>query len=194
MQVIINSTNFWTREPAGTRRRTFSRGRAPVRGMLQAQSVVVDPPSPPSGSPSRLRLQAEVVEEASATGSASSAALQEMVSLLAARGVVPRVRPDGEPVEQTLSRYLRAEKGHPLRAADKYAETCAWRKREAVDALRQMSPAAILGCDPSEVARFLPHFQGGHDRGGRPLIFKHFGGQCVVKQMLRHTSLEAIGR
>jgi len=102
---------------------------------------------------------------------------------------------EGESEEDTLLRYLRSRNGLVEKAADKYAATLAWRESIGLDALRKQSPLDALGCDVQILRTALPHAQVGVDRRGGPLIFKHMGAQCRVRQAVESgATLDGIAR
>ena len=111
------------------------------------------------------------------------------------RGVTPRALGPGESEWDALYRYLRARNMHVEKAAKQYAETISWRAAEGVDELRHKSGDEALGCDVAVLRKFLPHAQTGCDRAGGPMIFKHMGVQCRVKQCVAEgVSLDQLAR
>jgi hypothetical protein len=106
--------------------------------------------------------------------------------------VVPVI--PGEATDETLARFLRARKHNVSKAAAMYAADRAWRDARGVAELRALSGSEVLGCDARLLQRVLPHWHGGADRAGHPLIFKHMGAQCRIRQMLSHASLDSLAR
>ena len=116
-------------------------------------------------------------------------------SLLQRRGVHVGAMAPGETEEQTLLRYLRARGGKLDKAASMYAASVAWREVQGINSLRaEADGAVVLGCKVSILQAVLPHWHGGVDTSGGPIIFKHMGEQCVMRSLLEHTTLDNIAR
>jgi len=122
-------------------------------------------------------------------------ALTELRELLVEREVTV-VPPPGESHTALLTRFLVARKLNVSKAADFLAADQAWRRDEKVDELREASAGEILKCDPALFHAVLPHTLPAVavDRKGRPVIIKHFGAQCVLRSMRKHTEVECLCR
>jgi len=88
-----------------------------------------------------------------------------------------------------LLRFLRARKFNALQAYEMIRSDIEWREKEEVAQLRFQKPSDILGCDPSIVTQYLPHWQSGFDKVGRPVIYKHFGA-TQTWSLKEHMTLE----
>ena len=122
-------------------------------------------------------------------------ALAELRELLVERELTV-VPPPGESHTALLTRFLVARKLNVSKAADFLAADQAWRRDEKVDELREASAGEILKCDPALFHAVLPHTLPAVavDRKGRPVIIKHFGAQCVLRSMRKHTEVECLCR
>ena len=124
--------------------------------------------------------------------------MDELKKTLRGRGFTPRSLGPGETSDEALMRYLRARNYHADKAAAMYMATINWREECGVDELRKIaSGAEVLGS--SELVdllhKFLPHAQTGFDRAGGPVIFKHMGSGCRIKQAVSEgISLDALAR
>ena len=70
----------------------------------------------------------------------------------------------------------------------------ACRRDERVDELRDGPASAVLGCDESEFRKVMPHVCRGVDLIGRPVIYKHMGGQCELSRLLDSTDVASLCR
>lgn len=126
------------------------------------------------------------------------ATVADLKAILTQRGVAVSLRGPGETVDDALMRYLRARNFHVEKAAAMYAATVHWRNEFGVDELRKLASGEDVLGDPGLVARlhkFLPHAQTGFDRAGGPVIFKHMGCNCRIKQAVGEgISLDALAR
>lgn len=122
--------------------------------------------------------------------------LSAMKKILKAKGIKPRPLGPGESAEDALSRYLRARNCRSAAAADMYATTIRWRDENMVDDLKAQSGQEALGAASVDTLRqFLPHAQTGCDCVGGPVIFKHMGMHCRIKQAVSEgISLDALAR
>jgi hypothetical protein len=95
----------------------------------------------------------------------------------------------GELSQSDMLRFLRARNADLTKAADFMASDLAWRRENRIKERSLEDGASILGCSPAKLQTVLPHAcPGGLDKQGRPLLFKHFGGQCEIRKMLMETS------
>ena len=122
--------------------------------------------------------------------------LGEMRRHLQANGISPRPLGPGETADEALLRYLRARNLSPEKAAAMYAGTVRWRDENDIDELRKCTGAEALGSSSVETLRkFLPHAQTGFDCVGGPVIFKHMGVHCKIRQAVSEgISLDALAR
>ena len=125
-----------------------------------------------------------------------TSAVASLHSTLTSRGVKVRAFGAGESVDDTLLRYLRARNGKVDKAADNYIATAAWQDSIGMEALRKQTPAEALGFDLEVMRTILPHAQTGLDRQGGPIIYKHMGAQCRVRQACTESgaTLDGIAR
>ena len=89
-----------------------------------------------------------------------------------------------------IRRFLIARNYDTKRAAAFLDKHLAWREANLVDQRRHQSAESILGCDLVHMQTILPHATGGTDRHGRLLVYLHFGGQCELRKLLKHTKIE----
>lgn len=114
---------------------------------------------------------------------AEAEALQGFRGLLEGRGIDA-----GELSHKDLLRFLRARKLDLPKAADFLSSDMAWRRDNRIKERSLEDGASVLGCAPAKLQAVLPHAcPGGLDKQGRPLLFKHFGGQCELRKVLRET-------
>ena len=100
----------------------------------------------------------------------------------------------GETIDQTVVRFVRARNLNVDKAAEMLARDQEWRRVHQVDALRSQTAESVLGCDLAHLQAVLPHKCVGCDRSGRPVIYKHFGAQCMLSALLPHTSVDRLLR
>ena len=88
----------------------------------------------------------------------------------------------GESEDAMLRRFLHARDNNIAKAADFLSADAAWRQELKVDERRNETAESMLGGTDVvlELQAVLPHQCRGSDRQGRPIIYKHFGGQCEV--------------
>jgi len=130
--------------------------------------------------------------DASSSAEAEDSAVAALRALLAARAVDAgdRLAVDaGDLSRSDLIRFLRARKLHLGKSADFLIADLTWRRDCRIKERSAEDGAAVLGCDLTKLQAILPHASGGVDRQGRPLLFKHFGGQCEIRKMLKDTTL-----
>jgi hypothetical protein len=90
-----------------------------------------------------------------------------------------------------LLRYLRANKFDVEACIAHLKRNVAWRKERDVAALNDARPEEILGCPMKDLQRYLPHWQCGFDKTGRPVIYKQYGS--FENDLLRdHCDLDSL--
>lgn len=105
----------------------------------------------------------------------------------------PWTNPPMETRQHLLCRFLRARKFNVNKAFDMLKSDIKWREEEKVVDLRTLTEKEVLGCDPKVLLEGLPMWQQGHDKQGRPVIYKKFGNFEVWK-LTEHTSLDHLVR
>eukprot|EP00967_Tisochrysis_lutea_P132030 scaffold230098_cov31-Tisochrysis_lutea.AAC.1 len=134
---------------------------------------------------SSLRSSQSHTRDASAVADGEAVAVEQLRSLLASRGLAA----EDMPPQPDLLRFLRARAMNVTKASDFLLKDLAWRRENRI-AVRSMEDAStVLGCNVSKLQAILPHAcPGGVDKLGRPILFKHFGGQCELRKMLKETT------
>jgi hypothetical protein len=94
----------------------------------------------------------------------------------------------------TLLRYLRANKFSVEKAIEKIRLNIAWRGEVKVKEIINLRPDEILGCTMSDLVEFFPHWQSGHDKHGRPVLYKQYNNHFDASKILKMSSTEAITR
>ena len=92
-----------------------------------------------------------------------------------------------------ILRYLRANKFDEEMSIAHMKRNIVWRKENGVLELNDKLPDEILGCSVRAYMTFLPHWQCGFDKTGRPVVYKQYGS--FENTLLQdHCSLEAVTR
>ncbi|CAM9135726.1 unnamed protein product, partial [Choristocarpus tenellus] len=94
-----------------------------------------------------------------------------------------------EPVQLCLLRFLRANDFIVPKALSQLEENVIYRSEHDVGELVRSSMREILGCDPDKVNRYYPRWLLGHDRLGRPVLAKQYGG-LKLSELTQLTTVE----
>eukprot|EP01035_Chromulina_nebulosa_P018124 gene18124-23778_t len=73
-----------------------------------------------------------------------------------------------------LLRYIRANNGHVDKAIAHMERNIKWRHEINVDGILSKYPNDNLGCHLSNLIKYLPHWQSGFDKTGRPVLYKQY--------------------
>ena len=105
-------------------------------------------------------------------------AVAELRAEMARRG-----SPIDLPTDDVL-RFAKARKLNAVKAADMLQADLEWRQARRVEERRDEPAEDILGKPIAALQQVLPHVcSPGVDKLGRPIIFKHFGGQCSFSRL-----------
>lgn len=102
--------------------------------------------------------------------------------------VVPAI---GESEAAVLGRFFRAHKTIPA-AVQAIANDTNWRSERDIHMLHTKSPEDVLGCSMDVIEQVIPHACIGLDRMGHPIIWKHMGGQCILRKLFTVANIEAL--
>ncbi|CAN0135804.1 unnamed protein product [Discosporangium mesarthrocarpum] len=81
-----------------------------------------------------------------------------------------------EPLQLCLLRFLRANAFNVPKALIQLEKNVVYRLEQGVHELVRKTPREVLGCDPEKVNCFYPRWLLCHDRLGRPVLAKQYGG------------------
>merc|ERR1712003_485470 len=95
---------------------------------------------------------------------------------------------------ESAARFLKARGGSVNKAFDFAKQDAEWRRRIDVEKIVGQSAKDVLQCDPAIIQSFLPHIAHGHDKEGHLVVYKSFGETLVVKEMVKHSSLECLSK
>ena len=143
------------------------------------------------------RRLAELKARPRRTYAAGSAAEELLATLRQQHGVDMPLPSGGESVNELCERFLRARYGNVAAAAEMLAADTRWRHTMRCAALVGQTAEEVLGCTTAQREKLdtiLPVASVGHDRQGRPVVFKHFGAGCTLGVALDTHSLEALSR
>lgn len=101
----------------------------------------------------------------------------------------PWISSPEETEDHLLLRFLRARKFNVKKSLSMLQKDLEWRDEKKVLSLRDAKEEQVLGCSLSIFSPLLPIWHQGHDRVGRPVIYKKFGSFEIWK-ITQHTSLE----
>lgn len=97
----------------------------------------------------------------------------------------------GESEAAVLGRFFRAHKTIPA-SVQAIATDTQWRRERGIDMLSIKSPEEVLGCSMDVIEQVIPHACVGIDRMGHPIIWKHMGGQCILRKLFTVANIEAL--
>jgi len=101
------------------------------------------------------------------------------------------LNPYGLNEDHTLLRFLRARKFNLEATQTLINQNLDFRRENQVDEILKRDPEEILGCNFDELMACYPHWCYGHDKVGRPVMFKHYG-KFETWNIKKSTTLEDV--
>lgn len=94
-----------------------------------------------------------------------------------------------ETVDLLCLRFLRARQFDVKAAFSMLSSDVEWRQGLQLDVFRDKAEHDVLPCPPSVLQHYAPQFRYGHDKEGRPVIYK-FWCNANIKQLCAHLTIE----
>lgn len=99
-----------------------------------------------------------------------------------------------ETEEMMAYRFCRARAFKVKDAIKMLKADLTWREEQAILALQLQQPSDFCDFDPKELVKSMPILLHGHDKKGRSIVYKQFGAECRIKDLLKVTSADVLVR